>query len=858
MIGSQFGSFEITGRLGAGGMGEVYRAHDPRLGRDVAIKVLPPAFVDDPERTARFEREARALAAVSHSNVGAIYGIEAANGRIGLVLELIDGPTLADILAAASRDRATPGLSASDVLVYGAQIAAGLEAAHDRGIIHRDLKPANIKITAHAVVKVLDFGLAKSQDEDRPAAEAVTRLGQETMGGLVLGTPRYMSPEQARGQIVRAQTDIWSFGCVLFEMLAGRPAFEGRTPADVLAAVLGVEPDWRRLPEDTRPGLRRLVQRCLRKDPHERLKHIGDARLDLEDERRTDSPAGVAPAASVVATLDVDVRRLTDSVGVKEHPVLSPDGKMVAFTAVVDGKRQIWIQFAAGGSSLQVTRDASDHEQPRWSPDSSRLIFYAPAKPGASGGFLWEVSALGGLPRRLVAALGGGDVSHDGARIAAFRSVGARVELFVSAIDGSDSRAVTDAAGGDATPESPRWAPDDSAIAFTVDSMAAFETRLLLAPVGGGASAIVARADWIRGHAWRPDGAGLIYSASTGSTMPYPPLHHLRMVDRDGRHDRRLTFGDASYLQPDMKGTGQVVAARARSRSDIWKFPVEGEPAENVRGAVRLTCQTGQVQVPSVSPDGAEFVYVSDHGGHSNLWLASMDGSSVRQLTFEREPATLIGVARWSSRGDRLAFIAAHHGRVGLRLVAADGTGVRPLVADGRFACWSGDGASVFHLRSSGELCRVHVDSGETSILRTDAAGPAVTPDGRVIYFSRRADTDRDKGSTGWEICRAEPIDGPAERIATIDAARLPFSPRFSPHCDVSPDGRWLALPLTDGGTTNLWLLPTHGGAARQVTDFGTRATLIVRWASWTPDGRHLVAAVAETDVDIVSLDGLV
>ena len=274
--GARLGPFEVVAALGAGGMGEVYRARDTKLGRDVAIKILPTIFTKDPERRARLEREAHVLAALNHPNVGAIYGFEESGDVGALVLELIEGPTLADRLAEGA-------LPVTDALGIARQIAEALEAAHEKGIIHRDLKPANIKLRPDGVVKVLDFGLAKvvagdgsPPDVSRPPA----LTGQE---GVILGTLAYMSPEQARGKAADRRTDVWAFGCVLYEMLSGRLAFQRATTSETIAAVLECEPDFAALPPDTPASIRGLLRRCLQKDPRQRLRDMGDARLEIAE-----------------------------------------------------------------------------------------------------------------------------------------------------------------------------------------------------------------------------------------------------------------------------------------------------------------------------------------------------------------------------------------------------------------------------------------------------------------------------------------------------------------------------------------------------------------------------------------------
>ena len=281
--GTRIGSFEITGRLGSGGMGEVYRARDTSLGRDVAIKVLPDAFARDPNRLARFEREAQLLASLNHQNIGTIYGIHAGADDGGqhtraLVLELVEGPTLAERLAHGA-------IPPDEARRLARQIADALDAAHERGIVHRDLKPANVKVRTDGTVKVLDFGIAKANSAAAglDVYDTITVTDPGTRDGLILGTPGYMSPEQARGREVDKRTDIWAFGCVLFAMLTGRTPFDGDTLSDVIAATLTNDPDWNALPPDLPEQIRRVLRRCLERNLRRRLRDIGDACIELDE-----------------------------------------------------------------------------------------------------------------------------------------------------------------------------------------------------------------------------------------------------------------------------------------------------------------------------------------------------------------------------------------------------------------------------------------------------------------------------------------------------------------------------------------------------------------------------------------------
>ena len=291
--GTRIGPFEVVSLLGSGGMGEVYRARDARLKRDVAIKILPEAFSTDAERVARFEREAQVLASLNHPHIAHLHGVEESGNRRALILEFVDGEDLAQRIGRGP-------LALGEVLAIASQLAKALEAAHDQGIIHRDLKPANIKIRGDGTVKVLDFGLAKAI-EPAAATSASASLSATapdmTQAGAMLGTAAYMSPEQARGKATDKRSDIWAFGCVLFEMLAGRRAFDGETITDTIVAVLEKEPDWKALPRGTPPAIQAIVARCLQKDPARRLRDIADGRFEIEESATQPAPSRVEGAS---------------------------------------------------------------------------------------------------------------------------------------------------------------------------------------------------------------------------------------------------------------------------------------------------------------------------------------------------------------------------------------------------------------------------------------------------------------------------------------------------------------------------------------------------------------------------------
>jgi eukaryotic-like serine/threonine-protein kinase len=441
MSGTQFGPYRIDALIGSGGMGEVYRARDTRLGRDVALKVLPESFAHDLDRRVRFEREARMLASVSHPHIASIHGVEEAGGMLALILEMVEGPTLADRLERGP-------LPQTEALTIARQIAEAVDAAHEKGIIHRDLKPANIKLAPDRGVKVLDFGLAKAFEGDHAAADlshmpTVTAAG--TRAGAIMGTAAYMSPEQARGQPVDKRTDIWAFGCVLYEMLTGRLSFAGKTFSDTIVAILEREPDWQNLPASTPAHIRRLLRRCLDKDPRRRFRDIGDVAIELAPDqsgdqaaasdglaRRKPSPWALAlaglglvaataavaafvlsrPAASTTPVIPAVRFSIPPPPGVTfgggvpdvetTYLALSPDGSQLAFVAAVSpGPTQIWIRPL---SSLEARPVAGTEGaiSTFWSPDSRSLGFFA-------GGKLKRLDLPGGAPVPIAdVPLGGG------------------------------------------------------------------------------------------------------------------------------------------------------------------------------------------------------------------------------------------------------------------------------------------------------------------------------------------------------------------------------------------------------------------------------------------------------------------
>src|SRR5215472_4920995 len=893
--GTRLGPYEVAGQLGAGGMGEVYCARDARLGRDVAVKILPSDFATDADRRARFDREGRAVGQVNHPNILAILDVGTHGDVPFIVTELLEGETLRERLRAG----AIPQRKAIEI---AAQVARGLGAAHEKNIVHRDIKPENVFISADGHVKILDFGLARVSSAESEAIPDVT-LTVQTASGIVLGTAMYMSPEQARGQVpADARSDIFALGAVLYEMLSGHRPFTGNSYADLISSILRQDPDPFPPEAKVSPALDRIVRRCLEKSPSERFQSARDLAFQLESlisaagsgsstamqlaetagrASRPNALPWIAAAALVVAAAslgwwvrgrqlqsaphdNVQFERLTDFSGMEESPALSPDGKSVAFVSDSSGSRQIWIRLLAGGVPLQLSRDEREHFSPRWSPDSASLFYYTPPARGSHEAVVWEISALGGLPRRVTYSLSEADPSRDGKSLAFFRLHDNQIELVRTDRDARNPQVLAKFPSKTGCRQ-PRWAPDDSAIAFIVSYDRWTDDLYEISTSGGLPRRITHDNAIVAGFSWLPDASGFAISSSRGSTFLYLPALHLWQVSRKGGEPLQLTFGDESESAPDVDGQRRLVSSRIRLNFDIWKFPVDSAPAENVRRAARVTHQTAQVQTPSVSPDGRQLVYLSDTGGHGNLWVLELASGQSRQITFEKDPNLILGVPVWAPDGTRIAYARQAAGQgtssVAYWVVRPDGSDNRPFLLKASWLNWSPDGRWAYYsdLNAleqglSGRVLKAPTDGGPPVEVRRELInGPSVSPDGSTLYYA--AVLEPVNGLWEYEIRAAQPDSGPSRMLAPLSGHRVPSWQGLHPI--LSPDGKWLALPLNDKFGTNLWLLSTANGEMHPVTDFGERRTFIARRVAWSGDNRFIYAAVGEGDSDIVMFDGL-
>jgi Tol biopolymer transport system component len=814
--GTRLGPYEVVAPLGAGGMGEVYRARDAKLNRDVAIKVLPAQVAQDAERLARFKREAQVLASLNHPNVAAIYGLDEADGTLFLVLELVEGEDLSERLKRGA-------IPLDDAQEIAKQIAAGLEEAHEKGIVHRDLKPANVKLTADGKVKVLDFGLAKAYASDASGSFSIdsgnspTMTHAATMAGMILGTAAYMSPEQARAKGVDKRADIWAFGVVLYEMLTGTQLFHGETVSDTLAAVLTREFDVKTLPAATPAAIRQLLRRCLERNPKNRLHDIADARIALDEISRgeADEPSAAAPARArarpawlwpvvAVALLAVGVvaGRLAgppsvddgtpalsqfeigapEGAGFLRGIAFSPDGRKIAFVARgADGRVALWVRSLDSVDARQLS-ETTGARFPFWARDSRRIGFFSPEG-------LKRTDITGGSPVVVVST--------------------STVENVRGATWGADDVIV--------------YAPN-------------FTGPLLQVSGTGGAAAPATRIPdsgefgTNRFPSFLPDGLRFIFYASAGTGTEPGTLFLGRVGSLDAKR-LGTAHSTAVYAPP-----GYLVYARSGS---IVAHRFDDERDALVGEAVPIVTATGSsLSVSGLRSVGASsngtLVYRNDKRGENQVVWADRAGRELGALP--DQGSTWHYAPRLSPDG---RFLAVSHletrngrGEIWIHDLKRNMASRLSLGAgDDYLATWVRRGSKEIvynsaRAKSPGDLYRIALDrpgeerlwlSGETS-----QAPSASTPDGRRIVFDR---TDA-KGTVSIWI-RDLDGNGEATRVSSASASEST--------ADVSPDGRWIAFvsDVTRNSEVYIRRLDGSGGAIRISNDGGTQPL-------WRRDGREL------------------
>jgi Tol biopolymer transport system component len=783
-IGSRLGPYEILSPIGAGGMGEVYRARDTKLGRDVAIKVLPEAFARDSARMARFGREAKLLAALNHPNIASIYGLEDSGATHALVMELVEGPTLADRI----RSGAIP---IDEALPIAKQICDALEYAHEHGIVHRDLKPANVKVTREDCVKILDFGLAKAiqgEADDTDIGNSPTISQMATASGILLGTAAYMSPEQARGKPVDRRADIWAFGCVFFEMLTGKKAFSGETISDTLAAIMRAEPDWSLLPAATPIRVRVLLQRGLQKDPKQRLRDIGDARISLDEviAGAPDAPASLAageaatkaarwmrlisgvavlfvlatallaflyfrqrgsPVAAQAVRFEVPLPEKTSFTG--GAPSLSPDGRNLAFIATgADGQSRLWVRSleSVGARTLEGTEGATGW--PFWSPDGGSLAFTA-------GNKLLKIDISGGPPQELcdVSSVVLGGVWKTDHKVL-FSVLGQLLQ--VPDFGGTPSRIGRFAY--------PAFLPDGRHLLYTIGPPGAADAGVYVGSLDA-----------------KPDGEALKLSSTSSPSFfvpsPDPAFGYVLLV--------RATTGQA--------GTLMAVPF------DPQRLKTVGEPVPVAEGVSSF----------SASPNG-----VLVYAGGSQTQIGPSTGNIQGRLT-------------WF---DRQGKILGAFGDPGLYRSLA-------ISPDGRLVAFERADPQNFSTRNiwlydlaRGVTTRFTFDSGWD-------ANPVWSPDGsRIAFGSLR--------SRGFDLYqKTSNLAGEDELLVKSASQKLPSS--------WSPDGRFL-LFYNPVGTTHIWVLPLKGSETDRKPFPLEQSNFMQAVGRFSPDGRWIAYHSNESGKDEV------
>jgi serine/threonine-protein kinase len=796
--GTKLGPYEILSQIGAGGMGEVYRARDPKLGRDVAIKVLPEAFARDAERMARFQREAKVLASLNHPNIATIYGLEDSDDTHALVMELVEGPTLAD------RIKAGP-IPVDESVRIARQIADALEYAHERGIIHRDLKPANVKVTNDDAVKVLDFGLAKALERDPSSFDistspTISRMA--TMQGVLLGTAAYMSPEQAKAKPVDRRTDIWAFGCVLYEMLTGKQAFTGETVTDTLASIIKEEPDWKLLPSATPMRVLVLLQRCLQKDPKQRLRDIGDARISLEEVlsgEGTPSPAVGPPAkqwrwwlalgiavvivAAAASLVTWNLKPLPakpvirtvinlppgDQLAAEDYPAIaiSPDGTQIAYVALHSGTRQIYLR-ALDSLEARPLAGTEGGNTPFFSPDGQWLGMFASGKLkkiSVSGGAAVTVANLAGGNPRGAAWSGSGTIAFSPSLNTALQQV---------SDGGGTSERLARLEKGETSHRWPEFLPGGEALLFAasgenpqiaVQSLGSGERRNL-AP--GGTSPRYATS----GHLVYAQGGNLMAAAFdprrlqvVGSAVPV--LEGVLQLATGGAEYSLSTTGSLVYVA----GGAQSLALRL-----AW---VSRNGAEQA-----LTVVPHGYGYPALSPDGRRLaISVAEPAGPTQIWLYDLARDTLTRLTFGGFSTTPV----WTPDSKRVAFLSNREG---------------PTVAFWQLADGSG---GPERLTSSEYVNAPH----------------SFSPDGQLLAYTELNPTT---GNDIWVLRLSDRKAQPFLRTEFNESA-----PAFS------PDGRWLAYVSDESGRYEVYVQPYPGpGGKYQISTEGGTEPI------WNPKGKEL------------------
>jgi serine/threonine protein kinase/Tol biopolymer transport system component len=897
LAGEFVGPFRIIRMLGRGGMGDVYLAEHTGQNREVALKILPESFAADPQRVQRFRQEARAVMALNHPNIVTVYDMGASEVGYFLSTEFVEGETLR---ARMSHDHFT----IDQAVEIAEQIAAALAYAHGKGVIHRDIKPENIMLRPDGYVKVLDFGLAKLSERGAPdSAEhpegASTLVQLDTSPGIVMGTVQYMSPEQARGWQVDERTDVWSLGVVLYEMIAGRAAFEAYSKNEIIAAILEREPlPISRFVPDIPHDLERVIVRALRKDREERYQVIKDLLLDLRSVRQelcgmtsqsgqqaarrlSASTAEVSAAVTVArgpawqrsllpfvvllalaavaaivyklvlqksvskpaAFSSISIARLT-STGKSRLAAIAPDGKYVVHVVDDAGKQSLWIRQVATANNVQIVPASQLVFQGlSFSPDST-FVYFTAHESGQTIRDLFQVSALGGAARKILANVDTAvSFSPDGKRLAFVRRFSEMSEdtLVIANVDGSGERTLVTRKQPDFYSMSgPSWSPDGSTIAVgggSSDKDGRYMTVLSVDATSGAEKPLTQRR-WagVGRVAWRgQDGNQLLINALEQTLG----LYQIWAISSYPSEARRVTNDLSDYRDLSITNDAGILAVTQSDQvSNLWSIDPSTPNDSRQITSGKYDGYYGVVW----KPDG-QIVYASSNGSNQDLWQADVSGSNARQLTGDVRSNVWPAV---SPDGQYLVFSSDRSGTLHLWRADKDGGNAKQLT-NGSGEDWptfSPDGRSVVYTVTGGAdrftLWKVSIDGGQPVRLTEKLSlQSSISPDGKQIACGYRADT-----RSPWKLVLF-PSDGgqPQQSFAVAATVELPMVMRWT------PDGRAVTYIDTRNGVSNLWLQPISGGPARQLTNWTEQQIFSF---AWSRDGKRIVAARGSRKDDIV------
>jgi serine/threonine-protein kinase len=805
--GARLGPYEILSALGAGGMGEVYRARDTRLKRDVAIKVLPEAFAQDPDRLARFQREAELLATLNHPSIAAVYGLEKVDGLTGIVLELVEGDTLADLISRGP-------LAVNDALSIARQIADALEAAHEKGVIHRDLKPANIKVTADGTVKVLDFGLAKMREHEAPASSLTmspTLSVHATYAGVILGTAAYMSPEQARGRAVDKRTDVWAFGCVLFEMLSTARPFDGEDVAETIGAVIHKEPAWARLPAGTPATVRIVLRRCLEKDPKKRLRDISSVGLLLEEApaqagRRRLFPWLVAGTAAVVAAvallapwrsaraverplvrLDVDLGSDV-SLGSPQGTdvIISPDGNRLVFVS----QGRLFTRRLDQPKAVELAGTQNAYA-PFFSPDGRWIAFFA-------SGQLKKISVEGGAAVTLCGAPQGrgGSWSEDGTIVASLDGI----TLSRLPDSGGATTKLTELAEGESLERWPEVLPGGTAVLLSVRVSGTFDDgNIDVVSVRDGRRRILQRGGMFGRYLATSRESGYLVYVNKGTVFAVP----LDLDRLEVRGTPAPVLEDVGYS--NVSGAAQIDASQNGTlvyRGGSAGGVVTLQWLDAAGKTQLLPAKPGAYVQPQLSPDGKQLALSITSAGGQDIWVYDWPRDAMSRLTFG---------------GGTFSFPVWH--------------------PDGRYIAFTGGAGGMFWTRADG--------ASKPQPLTQSRAGQfpwSFSPDGKRLAFADFSNGGQGSGDI-WTV----PVENDGAGLKAGKPEAFLQTPANELYPAFSPDGRWIAYRSNESGTDEVYVraFPDKGGKWLISNSGGVMAV-------WSRNGRELFYRTLDQHIMVV------